>query len=166
MRKWARSMSQEASLSCNCSALRQAARHVSRHYDEALAPLGLGLNQFSILARVDRLGPQTIQTLAASLVMDRSTLGHLLRPLQARGLLSLGASEADRRSRVIALTEAGTELLAMARPLWASAQSRFEHVFGTPAAGELRKILGRVESIDFGRFQKAPQGSAQIDEGA
>lgn len=32
---------------CNCSALRQAARHVTRLYDGELAPLGLGLNQYS-----------------------------------------------------------------------------------------------------------------------
>jgi len=39
---------------CNCAALRQAARHVTRFYDEALAPTGLGVNQFSILARLSR----------------------------------------------------------------------------------------------------------------
>src|SRR6516225_838484 len=36
---------------CNCAALRQATRHVTKLYDDALAPLGLGVNQFSILAR-------------------------------------------------------------------------------------------------------------------
>src|SRR5437762_6318726 len=66
---------------CNCAALRQAARRVTRLYDDALAPTGLGLNQFSILARLSLVGPSTIQDLARLLIMDRSTLGHLLRPL-------------------------------------------------------------------------------------
>ncbi len=71
---------------CNCAALRQAARRVTRLYDEALAPTGLGANQYSILVRLSG-GPSTIQELAQRLVMDRSTLGHLLRPLEKRGLV-------------------------------------------------------------------------------
>ena len=67
---------------CNCAALRQAARRVTKLYDDALAPIGLGANQFSILARLSLVGPRTIQDLARLLVMDRSTLGHLLRPLE------------------------------------------------------------------------------------
>jgi DNA-binding MarR family transcriptional regulator len=70
---------------CNCAALRQAARHVTKLYDDALAPVGLGGNQFSILARLSLGDPRTIQDLARLLVMDRSTLGHLLRPLEKRG---------------------------------------------------------------------------------
>src|SRR6476620_11594260 len=89
---------------CNCAALRQAARRVTRFYDEALAPTGLGVNQFSILARLSRVGPSTIQDLARLLVMDRSTLGHLLRPLEKRGLVKLEVSAQDRRSCIVTLT--------------------------------------------------------------
>src|SRR5258708_13267750 len=72
---------------CNCGALRQAARRVTRLYDDALAPAGLGVNQFSILARLNLVGPTTIQDLARLLFTDRSTLGHLLRPLENRTLV-------------------------------------------------------------------------------
>src|SRR5882672_12287474 len=92
---------------CNCTALRQAARRVTKIYDDALAPSGLGVNQFSILARLSLVGPSTIQDLARLLVMDRSTLGHLLRPLEKRGLVTLDVSVQDRRSRTVALTRAG-----------------------------------------------------------
>src|SRR5258707_6744525 len=107
---------------CSCAALRQAARRVTRLYDDALVPTGLGLNQYSILARLSRVGPSAIQDLARLLVMDRSTLGHLLRPLEARGLLQLTVAAQDRRSRTVALTPAGTALVAETRPLWAQAQ--------------------------------------------
>src|SRR5271154_194165 len=110
---------------CNGGALRQAARRVTKLYDEALAPAGLGLNQYAILARLSRVGPGAIQDLAQLLVMDRSTLGHLLRPLETRGLVRLDVSERDRRSRTVALTAAGTALVARTRPLWAAAQRRF-----------------------------------------
>lgn len=136
---------------CNCAALRQAARHVTRLYDDALAPVGIGLNQFSVLARIDRAGPSAVQDLARRLVMDRSTLGHLLRPLEGRGLVKLRASERDRRSRVVTLTAAGKALLARARPLWARAQARFERGFGARPAANLRMRLGRITTLDFDR---------------
>src|SRR6266849_3070378 len=109
---------------CNCAALRQAARRVTRLYDDALAPTGLGVNQFSILTRLSLVGPSTIQDLARLHVMDRSTLGHLLRPLEKRGLVRLQVSDQDGRSRVAALTPAGRAAVAKGLPLWAGAQRR------------------------------------------
>jgi len=135
---------------CNCSALRQAARRVTRLYDDALAPTGLGVNQYSILARLAHVGPSTIQDLARLLVMDRSTLGHLLRPLEKRGLVRLRVSEQDGRSRVTALTSAGRAAVARGRPLWESAQRRFASAFGTKSAVDLRTILKQVAMADFG----------------
>src|SRR6516164_980407 len=119
---------------CNCAALRQAARRVTKLYDDALAPIKLGVNQFSILARLNRVGPRTIQELAGLLVMDRSTLGHLLRPLEKRGFVKLEVSEQDRRSRTAMLTPEGEAVVAKARPRWAATQRRFESMFGKEAA--------------------------------
>jgi DNA-binding MarR family transcriptional regulator len=135
---------------CNCAALRQAARHVTRLYDDALAPTGLGVNQFSILARLDHVGPTPIQDLARLLVMDRSTLGHLLRPLEKRGFLTLEVPQQDRRSRRVALTEAGRSAVAKARPRWAAAQRRFESTFGKEAALELRSVLKEIATAEYG----------------
>lgn len=138
---------------CSCSALRQAARHVTKFYDGALAPVGLGLNQYAILSKLERFGPRTICDLAKLLVMDRSTLGHLVRPLERRGLVRLDAPEQDRRSRIIALTAAGTDLVAQARPLWAKAERRFEQAFGAASARGLRTVLKQVAMADFGRVR-------------
>src|SRR6202011_5375150 len=129
---------------CSCAALRQAAGRVTRLYDDALAPTGLGVNQYSILARLGRVGPSTIQDLARLLVMDRSTLGHLLRPLAKRGLVRLRVSDQDGRSRVAALTPAGRALVAKGRPLWARAQERFASAFGEKGSARLRRALKRV----------------------
>jgi len=45
---------------CNCLAVRQAARHIAQFYDQLLTPSGLRTTQFSILAKLRRLGPMTI----------------------------------------------------------------------------------------------------------
>jgi DNA-binding MarR family transcriptional regulator len=134
---------------CSCGALRQAARHVTQFYDAALVSAALGLNQYSVLAKLDRFGPMTIQALAQRLVMDRSTLGHVLRPLEARDLLALRTSEKDRRSRIVALTEVGATLFAKARPLWVDAERHFESRFGAEAARQLRLTLKHVTTTDL-----------------
>jgi DNA-binding MarR family transcriptional regulator len=72
---------------CNCFAVRAAARHVTQFYDQVLAPAGLRVTQFSILARLKRLGPLTINTLARDMVMDRTTLGRNILPLERDGLI-------------------------------------------------------------------------------
>jgi DNA-binding MarR family transcriptional regulator len=134
---------------CNCAALRQAARHVTKLYDDMLAPVGIGANQYAILGRLKRLGPSTIQEVARALVMDRSTLGHLLRPLEARDLVCISVAKEDRRGRLVSLTVAGKALVAEARPLWLRAQRRFEKHVGDKDARDLRKALKRIAGEDF-----------------
>lgn len=129
---------------CSCSALRQAARHVTRFYDDALRPVGLGLNQYSILAKLHRGGPQTLRELAKLLVMDRSTVGHLVRPLAVRGLVDVEVSQEDRRSRVVRLTDHGDAVMRRARPMWADAERAFRKRFGHAAANGLHQLLEQV----------------------
>ena len=80
---------------CNCLAIRQAARYVTQLYDRHLARSGLRTSQYGILARLKRLGATTINELAAELVMDRTTLGRNIRPLERDGLISISYSAID-----------------------------------------------------------------------
>jgi DNA-binding MarR family transcriptional regulator len=92
---------------CNCLALRQAARHVSQFYDQFLTASGLRTTQYSILARLQRKGPMSINALAAELVMDRTTLGRNILPLERDGLIAIRPGRIDRRSKDVQLTKAG-----------------------------------------------------------
>lgn len=49
---------------CHCILLRKASRRVSSYYDEALAPLGVNIGQFSLLRHVNRLAPVSLTELA------------------------------------------------------------------------------------------------------
>ena len=84
---------------CNCLAVRQAARHITQFYDHFLASSGLRTTQFSILAKLRRLGPMTINALAAEMVMDRTTLGRNILPLERDGLIAVEQGSRDRRSK-------------------------------------------------------------------
>jgi DNA-binding MarR family transcriptional regulator len=136
---------------CTCGSLRKASRRISQFYDSALAPVGIKSTQFSILAEVDRgslQGPVTMCELATAMVMDRSTLGHNLRPLQRDDLLSLQRAIADRRKRYVVLTEKGKSTLRRARRLWRSAEGRFESIFGKRHAAQLRAVLLDIAGND------------------
>ena len=130
---------------CNCLAIRQAARHVTQFYDQLIAPVGLRTTQFAILSRLKREGPMTINALAAALVMDRTTLGRNILPLQRDGLIEIVASPADRRR----LSDAGNEMHRQASERWAVAQIRFDEVYGSERAAALRGLLREVVAIDF-----------------
>ena len=136
-------------LGCNCLAIRQAARHVTQFYDQLLAPSGLRATQLAILGRLQRGGPMPINALAAELVMDRTTLGRNILPLQRDGLIEIGASSTDRRRREVRLTPAGTARLRAATQNWKVAQQRFDQVFGADRAAALRDLLREVVASDF-----------------
>ena len=133
---------------CNCLALRQAARHVSQFYDQFLAPHGLRTTQYSILARLQRRGTMSINVLAAELVMDRTTLGRNILPLQREGLISISPGLVDRRSKELRLTKAGAERCRAALKAWRQAQAQFEAAFGRKCAETLRALLHDVATND------------------
>lgn len=142
------SINQPTLCNCNCHALRQAVRRVTRLYDRALAPSGLRVTQFSLLAHLRDAGPMTMKALADLLVMDRATIGHNLRPLEAQGLVALAVGP-DRRSRRVALTQAGEDRLRAAHPHWRDAQSLFETRFGAAESAALRHALASIAHADF-----------------
>src|SRR3989449_3567579 len=129
------------SAECNCLALRQAARRVTQFYDQCLAPAGLRTTQLSILAKLKRLGPLSINALARELVMDRTTLGRTMLPLERDGLISIEDGTSDRRSKELHLTKKGADRLRAAGKLWREAQTEFEAAFGGARAAQLRDEL-------------------------
>ena len=129
---------------CTCGSLRKASRRISQFYDTALAPAGIKSTQFSILSEVERgsiVGPVTMSELASTMVMDRSTLGHNLRPLERDDLVVLRQARHDGRKRYVELTVKGRSLLPRAWRLWRRAENRFEEIFGRDPAAELRAVL-------------------------
>ncbi|ORA28265.1 MarR family winged helix-turn-helix transcriptional regulator [Mycobacterium aquaticum] len=139
-----------ASSECYGTALRKASRRVTALYDEALAPSGLRSTQFAILAEiVDREeGPPTLNQLADDLALDRSGLGHSLRPLEREGLVRLERSDRDRRSVLVLLTDRGRDRYAHAFGLWQEAQDRYASVVGEALAVELRDRLLQIGHDD------------------
>lgn len=145
---------------CNCFAVRQAARHVTQFYDQHLAPIGLTTSQWSLLAKLKGLGPMTINKLAADLVMDRTTLGRNIQPLEREGLIEIRPGATDRRMKELHLTPAGAERVRAGVKLWAAAQARFEAAFGAKRSSELRQLLRTLVATELGAGDAAPHHRA------
>jgi DNA-binding MarR family transcriptional regulator len=122
---------------------------VTQFYDQHLASTGLRTTQFSILAKLKRLGPMTINALARELVMDRTTLGRTMLPLERDGLIAIRDGTIDRRSKELTLTKAGVDRLQRAAKLWVEAQKEFEEKFDARRAADLRSLLRQVVGCDL-----------------
>jgi DNA-binding MarR family transcriptional regulator len=134
---------------CYCSAVRAAARHITQSYDQFLAPTGLRTTQFSILAKLKRKGPLTINALAADMVMDRTTLGRNILPLERDGLIKIAPAASDRRAKELHLTKAGEKRFEAARKRWFEAQAQFETVFGAKRGADLHALTRAVVASEF-----------------
>jgi DNA-binding MarR family transcriptional regulator len=154
------------SQACNCLALRQAARHVTQFYDQCLAPSGLRTTQLSILAKLKWLGPLTINALARELVMDRTTLGRTMLPLERDGLIGIEDGTQDRRSKELRLTKAGGERLRVAGKLWSEAQQQFDATFGGERASSLRRELRALVASNLAMGPKAGKSARRRDRAA
>jgi DNA-binding MarR family transcriptional regulator len=137
---------------CNCLAVRQAARYITQFYDRYLATAGLRTTQYGVLSRLKRQGPMSINTLAAELVVDRTTLGRNIRPLERDGLIAIESDPTDGRTKIVRLTKAGDARYQRAQKRWAEAQRDFERAYGGKQASQLREDLRAVVASGLGPF--------------
>jgi DNA-binding MarR family transcriptional regulator len=122
-------MLREVARACACANLRKAARAVTQIFDDALAPSGLRVTQFTLLVTNRLSGESTINELAERMAMDRTTLSRNLKPLVRSGLLEMQPGE-DSRTRLVQLTPAGERALEEAYPLWQQAQQETVSALG------------------------------------
>lgn len=129
---------------CLCLHAQRAARALARRFDEAMRPVGLTNNQFSLLMALNGPEPASMGRVAALLGVDRTTLTAALKPLVARGLATVSADPEDRRARRIALTPQGGACLAEALPIWRRLHATLEAELAEPE--HLRRSLRAISA--------------------
>jgi len=137
-----------------------AARSLTRYYNHALAPAGIEVTEFCLLAAVSLQRDQSITRLAKRLALERTTLVRSMKRLQDRGLLR--QPSAGGREVSYALTPAAEDVLSRAVPLWTGAQQEVENTLGNDAkrvAGSLRDLLRAVP------VEEADQASSTVHRG-
>ena len=111
---------------CLCLHTQRAARALARYFDDAMRPVGLTNQQFSLLMALNRPDPPAMSPVARLLAMDRTSLTAVLKPLARRGLVQIETCSSDRRSRRLILTTSGHDALAAALPIWRDTHAALE----------------------------------------
>jgi len=130
---------------CICTQLRTTARVITRVYDALLRETGLKASQLAVLAAVDSAQSVSIAELSKRLTMDRTTLTRNLKPLLSAQLVHVG-DEGWRRSKLVRITKAGQQRLAVAMPLWERAQQDVRTRFGEQRWHSVRSQLRDLTS--------------------
>ncbi|MEP9349159.1 MarR family winged helix-turn-helix transcriptional regulator [Xanthobacter sp. KR7-225] len=117
-----------------------ATRKVSAFYDAGLAPSGINVAQYGLLRRIAHAKAMSLTELGAASGLDRSTVGRNVRVLERMKLVAFTRGK-DQREAVVALTAAGTAVLAAATPLWEACQKQMEERLGPEKLEVMRQIL-------------------------
>ncbi|MFC5346069.1 MarR family winged helix-turn-helix transcriptional regulator [Brevundimonas staleyi] len=126
---------------CVCGRLRRTSRALTRRYDEALAPVGLTVTQFSIMRTLSRLDRPSLAELAETTAHEKSALWRTVQPLIRAGWI---AAETEQRAQRLSVTPTGREKLSDAMPLWRTAQSKVSEALGANEAA-LIALLNEIE---------------------
>src|SRR5258708_33813756 len=102
---------------CACANIRRTDRVITQFYDEMLAPSGLNVPQFGLLATLAEAAPVTIHRLAQILDIDRTTLPRNLELLAKQHLLRDEEGE-DHPIPLGQLSQVGGHARSPAWPWW------------------------------------------------
>lgn|SRR5512142_639757 len=139
---------------CACGRLRRATRALTQLYDDAMAPAGLRITQFSLLRTLLRDGRLRISDLAARQLLDRTALSRNLDPLVEQGYVEV-TQGSDARTREVAITRNGRKALRAAGPHWQRAQADVARRLGPKRLDALIEMLGELEQLHPARNRKS-----------
>ena len=130
---------------------------------EALAKVysgryGLSVPEWRTLAWLSHLQPQTATAISRNANVDKSTVSRALQRLAERGLISRAPSPEDNRVQLLALTEAGEELLRELLPL---ARAWEAELIDTLTARELRDLWLLIDRLER-RLEEMESGGGVI----
>lgn len=158
-------MAKTSSPSANIALESLAGHHIRRLQQIAVAIFlqenhahGLTPVQYAALQGV-RNAPGTDQrTLARAIGFDTSTIAGVIDRLEARGLMRRNASPADRRVRLLEVTDAGIALLDTALPAVLRTQERILEPLTPNERAEFMRLLRQLVLAN-NELSRAPSGN-------
>lgn len=124
---------------CLSVRVRRLSRVITRIYDAALAPHGVGTAQLNLLSAIAATGGARPVDLMRILDLEKSTLSRDLKRMEQAGWVRSGL--ASRNGRLVTLTPAGSRLLVDVRGAWEKAQAEARTELGHGPFAQLRRAL-------------------------
>src|SRR5712671_664269 len=125
---------------CACFDLRNATRAVSRMYEDFLRDEGLNGTRFSLLSLIRAGKELSVSTLGREMALDRTSITRALAPLERDGLIH-SRPGADKRIRIVSVTNKGRKLVEDAEPKWCQAQEALLETIGVDRWRAMSTVL-------------------------
>jgi DNA-binding MarR family transcriptional regulator len=126
--------------------LRVAVGRIARRLRQAHAVGDVTLSEVSVLARLDRDGPNTSGALAELERIRPQAMGVTLSDLEGRGLVRREADAADGRKLLVSITDAGRNMVSQRRS--ASAERLGRAMAEEFSVAEQRRLLAVLPLLD------------------
>ena len=136
--------------------LSQAARTVSRAFDEALDEAGGTLPVWLILLNLKIRRPANQRELAEAVGVREATLTHHLNAMDARGLVTRERDPVNRRIQVVRLTEAGEATFLRLREVALAFDAKLRVGLTDADLDGLERVLGQLTANAGGAQDGSP----------
>ena len=131
--------------------LAQAAKAVSRAFDEALAAAGGSRPEWLILLAIKTRSVASQRELADAVGIQGATLTHHLHAMEAAGLVTRERDPANRRVQFVGLTAAGEEAFLRLRGAAMTFDRRLRRGLTEEAVDALAQTLSRLaDNVSLG----------------
>jgi MarR family transcriptional regulator, transcriptional regulator for hemolysin len=145
--------------------LSQAARIVSRAFEDALGAAGGTLPVWLILLNLKIYKPGNQHELADKVGIREATLTHHLNAMDARGLVTRTRSPANRRIQLVELTEAGEEAFTRLQQAAIAFDARLRAGLRDSDLNALSRLLGQLAANVGGAQDGAPFWAGLAESG-
>jgi MarR family transcriptional regulator, 2-MHQ and catechol-resistance regulon repressor len=104
----------------------------------------LGLSDFGVLEALLHKGPLPISALGKKVLLSSGSMTTAVDRLERSGYVERAATSADRRSRIVHLTEEGSKLI---RKVFAEHERDMERVFSLLDKSERKALAGLLRKL-------------------
>ena len=142
-----------------------------RAVNDEMSGCGLSMARTKVLRRLREQGPTRQSVLAAGFELSAHSITNIVDGLERLGMAERRPDPADRRAKLVAITDAGQAALDVANAAW---ERLLTQIFGSLSEADratLVRLLGRLDEaaqqlIAASAAQGAPAASASAAPGA
>lgn len=124
--------------------MRLASRRLLSLYETHLAPSGVSMAQFGLLAGIAEEPDLTMSRLAEKRELSPSTLTRTLKPMESAGWIEMSTDPDNKRIRRVALTKEGRARLRAAYAGWKAAQAEATAIVSPRAVEQVLRATERL----------------------
>lgn len=122
----------------------RVAQAITSAHNDALAPHGLNLRSFAVLATIAAGAARSQLEIAQGVGLDKTTLVSAIDDLERRGLVQRRPDPDDRRARIVAVTAEGEALLSDASTVVRATEAR---MFAGMACEEAERVKAALVAL-------------------